>query len=77
MCQLLMQINLSAWIEHCKSISRGFNLHQENSVFEPETSSVLVCRLQNLFLNLSKTFIFLGRQTLSKKKEKKKKGKET
>ena len=64
MFQLLMHINVSACIEQCKSISRGFNLHQVNSVCEPETSSILVGRLQNLFLNLRKPFIFLGRQTL-------------
>lgn len=67
MFQLLIHLNLSACIEECKSISRGFNLHQVNCVCEPEASPVLVCRLQNLFLNLSKTFIFLGRQTLLKK----------
>ena len=72
MFQLLIHLNLSACIEECKSISRGFNLHQVNCVCEPEASPILVCRLQNLFLNLSKTFIFLGRQTLLKKKKKRK-----
>ena len=71
MFQLLIHLNLSACIEECKSISRGFNLHQVNCVCEPEASPILVCRLQNLFLNLSKTFIFLGRQTLLKKKKEK------
>ena len=70
MFQLLIHLNLSACIEECKSISRGFNLHQVNCVCEPEASPILVCRLQNLFLNLSKTFIFLGRQTLLQKKKK-------